>query len=81
VGGPQMQQVGIYKRTDVLGGDYNISVASGAMVIEAAKEIRLKVGDSELVMLADGTITMNGKKATFGIEDHMCVNSERIDLN
>jgi type VI secretion system secreted protein VgrG len=81
VGGFQTQQIGIYKRTDVLGGNYNISVASGSMIIEAAKEIRLKVGESELVMTAEGIVTLNGKKATFGLAEHMCVNSERIDLN
>ncbi len=81
VGGFNLEQVGIYKRIDVLGGNFNVSVANGSMIIEAAKEIRLKVGDSELVMNAEGVVTLNGKKATFGLGDNIALNSERIDFN
>ena len=61
VGAFQAEQVGIYKRIDVLGGDFTTSVASGSYKLTAAEEIHLVVGAASLVMKKDGTITLNGK--------------------
>ena len=48
---------------------------------QAGDSITLKVGESRLVMKADGTIVLSGKDITIEGSTHIQLDSKRIDLN
>jgi len=89
VGGFQAEQIGLYKNVLVAGGDYSTTVASGSktvkaaqsIVLEAGEQIVLTVGASTLVMHKDGSITLNGKNLDLVGDQHIGLDSKRIDLN
>ncbi|MDH5856108.1 type VI secretion system tip protein TssI/VgrG [Lampropedia aestuarii] len=53
----------------------------GSSITMDDTSITLKVGASVLVMKADGSITVNGKQIDVVGEDHIGMESERIDVN
>jgi type VI secretion system secreted protein VgrG len=82
VGGFKAEQVGGYKRTDVLGGDHDTSVASGDSTLDvgsgshsttAAKVIRLEAGDA--IELVCGASILVMKK-----DGSISINGKEIDV-
>lgn len=82
------EQVGLSKSV-VVGKDYAETIgdtytltAGGVSNITMDKDtITLKVGKSVLVMKADGTVQLNGKKLDLVGSEHIQLDSKRIDLN
>jgi type VI secretion system secreted protein VgrG len=89
VGGLQTEQVGIYKRVDVLGGNFTTNVPSGSILsssgktieLTAADEIKLTVGKSVLTMKSDGTVTLNGKDINIGADATCTITGDKIQNN
>jgi type VI secretion system secreted protein VgrG len=79
--GFQTEQVGAYKRVDVLGGDYTVHVASGSHSLTAAKFIEFKVGKASLTMDASGKVTIRGSEFLFDASGPVQINGKDIDLN
>ena len=53
----------------------------GSSITMDAESITLKVGQSTLVMKADGTVTLDGKDVAIGGSGHIGLDAPRIDLN
>ena len=71
VGAAMVTVVGMMKSTNV-GKSYSIT---------AGDELSITVGGASMVMKADGTIEIKGKKILINGSEHVDVDSERIDLN
>jgi hypothetical protein len=62
VGGFKTEQVGLYKRVDVLAGDYSTTVHAGNRLITASQNIALSAGDggAKITMSADSITLVVG---------------------
>lgn len=81
------ERVGTTKSLNV-SKDYKVSIGENSKetvgkrkVIDAHKEILLRCGKSEIQMLADGTININGAKLNATLDDLVKILAGRIDLN
>ncbi len=85
VGVSQSEQVTVNKSTTV-GVQYGLTVGGvggegGSSISMDGESITLKVGESELALKADGSITVNGKTLSVSGSEHIQLGSERIDVN
>ncbi len=85
VGMTQTTEVGMAKST-IVGTTYTLSVGGvagegGSSIIMTAESITQKVGDAELALNADGTITINGKIFSATGSEHVQISSKVIDNN
>ncbi len=71
VGLMQAEQVGQSKSTTV-GGSYSIT---------AAEELRITVGQSSLVMKADGSVLINGTRFDFSASGPVAISGKDVDIN
>lgn len=89
VGGFKAEQVGLYRRIDVLGGNFTESVPSGSKTITTGKNIEFKAGDAirlvvgkaSLTMTSDGKVTIVGSEFLFDASGPVQINGKDIDLN
>ena len=85
VGVSQSEQITVNKSTTV-GVQYGLTVGGvggegGSSISMDGESITLKVGESELALKADGSITVNGKTLSVSGSEHIQLGSERIDVN
>jgi type VI secretion system secreted protein VgrG len=72
--------VGLSKDTTV-GNKYSVTVGGKSSLTMTPDSITLQVGQSSMVLKADGSIFINGKTIDIVGSEHIGMESKRIDVN